>query len=99
MAGPALESMLTTPPTAPKQTGPYLAPTRVATGRMVEAAAFRVSVWVLAIALSMAGGVYLAAPAAGAVRAPRVTFYFGLKRPEARARAAFFAVQQPGSRT
>jgi kumamolisin len=27
---------------------------------------------------------------------PRVTFYFGLTRPEAAARAAFFAVQRPG---
>ena len=28
---------------------------------------------------------------------PRTTFYFGLRRPEARARRAFFAVPQPGS--
>ena len=28
---------------------------------------------------------------------PRITFYFGLRRPEAWARRAFFAVQQPGS--
>ncbi len=28
---------------------------------------------------------------------PRTTFYFGLGRPEARARRAFFAVPQPGS--
>jgi hypothetical protein len=28
-----------------------------------------------------------------------ITFYFGLKRPEAAAQAAFFAVEQPGSRT
>jgi kumamolisin len=29
----------------------------------------------------------------------RITFYFGLTRPEARARQAFFAVQRPGSST
>lgn len=43
------------------------------------------------------------APAASAASAaapsPRITFYFGLKRPEAAARSAFFAVQQPRSRT
>jgi kumamolisin len=41
----------------------------------------------------------LAVPSARAARAasPRITFYFGLRRPEAQARRAFFAVQQPGS--
>lgn len=34
---------------------------------------------------------------ATAAPSPRITFFFGLKRPEAQARAAFFAVQQPGS--
>src|SRR5205807_2191604 len=38
-----------------------------------------------------------AAAAAPAAAAPRITFYFGLKRPEAKAVAAFFAVQEPGS--
>ena len=38
-------------------------------------------------------------PAAVAAPSPRITFYFGLARPEAEARAAFFAVQQPGSAT
>ncbi len=37
----------------------------------------------------------LSAPAAA--RSPKVTFYFGLERPEARARDAFTAVSQPGS--
>jgi hypothetical protein len=39
--------------------------------------------------------------AAGASAAvpKRITFYFGLARPEARAQAAFFAVQRPGSAT
>ena len=32
-------------------------------------------------------------------RGPVLTFYFGLKRPEAKAMAAFWAVQQPGSPT
>ena len=33
----------------------------------------------------------------GAERPPVLTFYFGLKRPEAKAVAAFWAVQRPGS--
>ena len=45
----------------------------------------------------------IAAAAAAATPADakpiRITFYFGLKRPEAQAVAAFFAVQQPGSAT
>jgi subtilase family serine protease len=45
----------------------------------------------------------LSSPATGeaatAARTRSITFYFGLKRPEARARAAFYAVQQPGSPT
>jgi len=36
-------------------------------------------------------------PAAMGATTHRITFYFGLQRPEAQARAAFFAVQQPGS--
>jgi subtilase family serine protease len=36
-------------------------------------------------------------PVAGAASSPRITFFFGLKRPESQARTAFFAVQQPGS--
>jgi subtilase family serine protease len=40
----------------------------------------------------------LGAAATPAVAAPaRITFYFGLKRPEAQAVSAFWAVQQPGS--
>lgn len=39
-----------------------------------------------------------AAPAASG-RSPHITFYFGLTRPEAAARATFFAVQRPGSAT
>jgi subtilase family serine protease len=38
-------------------------------------------------------------PAAMGATSPRITFFFGLQRPEASARAAFFAVQQPGSPT
>lgn len=42
----------------------------------------------------------LAATATSAAAAPpRIAFYFGLKRPEAKAVAAFWAVQQPGSPT
>lgn len=47
----------------------------------------------LALALLLA----LAAPAAAA--SPKVTFYFGLDRPETSARQAFTAVQTPGSAT
>ena len=36
---------------------------------------------------------------AAARRSPAITFYFGLKRPEAQAQAAFFAVGRPGSST
>jgi subtilase family serine protease len=37
-------------------------------------------------------------PSGGAApRSARVTFYFGLKRPEAKARSAFFSMQRPGS--
>jgi subtilase family serine protease len=56
-----------------------------------------------ALALGLATPV-LTVPSASAASAggrgslsPRITFYFGLRRPEARARQAFFAVQQPGS--
>ncbi|HUA48195.1 MAG TPA: protease pro-enzyme activation domain-containing protein [Solirubrobacteraceae bacterium] len=37
------------------------------------------------------------ARAAHAAASPRISFYFGLRRPEAQARRMFFAVQQPGS--
>ncbi|HEY3726518.1 MAG TPA: protease pro-enzyme activation domain-containing protein [Solirubrobacteraceae bacterium] len=40
-----------------------------------------------------------ATAASAAAPSPRITFYFGLKRPEQRAAAAFFAVQRPGSPT
>jgi kumamolisin len=40
-----------------------------------------------------------ALPVGAAARSPRITFYLGLKRPEAAARAAFFAVQAPSSPT
>jgi subtilase family serine protease len=39
------------------------------------------------------------APTALAAPPKRITFYFGLTRPEASARRAFFAVQRPGSST
>ncbi len=39
----------------------------------------------------------LALAASAAASPLRITIYFGLKRPEAAARSAFFAVQQPGS--
>ena len=50
-----------------------------------------------ALALSLLLALCCGSAALGAVRSPRVTFYFGLKRPEASAERAFFAVEQPGS--
>ena len=41
----------------------------------------------------------MAVPAGASASSPRITYYFGLTRPESKARAAFFAVQQPGSTT
>jgi kumamolisin len=38
-------------------------------------------------------------PAVAASTSPRITWYFGLRRPEAAAVSAFYAVQQPGSPT
>ena len=50
------------------------------------------------VALVLLGG---AAPATAAAASggDRISFYFGLERPEGAARAAFMAVQQPGSAT
>jgi hypothetical protein len=56
----------------------------------------------LALALTLTLVAVLAtssAPAAAAPHSPQVTFYFGLERPEAGARAAFSAVSRPGSAT
>jgi kumamolisin len=50
-----------------------------------------------ATTLALAAALIGAAPAAAA--APEITFYFGLERPEGRARAAFAAVGDPGSAT
>jgi len=57
------------------------------------AAAMGLSLATLCLAVPSAG----AARPAGGSPSPRITFYFGLRRPEAQARRAFFAVQQPGS--
>jgi kumamolisin len=51
-----------------------------------------------AVLLGLALGSLAVLPgAAAARRSPTISFYFGLKRPEARAQAAFFAVGRPGS--
>ena len=50
-----------------------------------------------AIALAIALGGLGVAQAPAAARSPEITFYFGLERPESRARAAFQAVGDPGS--
>ncbi len=47
------------------------------------------------VAASSGGAARASAPRAAA--SPTITFYFGLKRPEAQARVAFFAVEQPHS--
>ncbi len=72
---------------------------------MVEGARRRPTVAVLVIVLACAApllgvvsGRGRAAPVRAAARTPVISFYFGLRRPESRAVAAFFAVQQPGSR-
>lgn len=51
----------------------------------------------VACALGLCAALSGVAPAGAAARGPTITFFFGLARPEAQARAAFFAVQQPGS--
>lgn len=61
------------------------------------------AVWIAAFAVAL-GLAFAAAEAPStaarsAAKSPTITFYLGLKRPEARAVAAFFAVQQPGSPT
>lgn len=52
-----------------------------------------------AVAVAMALAAFAGAASAALAASPRITLYFGLTRPEAQARSAFFAVQQPGSPT
>jgi kumamolisin len=52
---------------------------------------------VLALTLTLAG--LVASPVSAAADSSKITFYFGLKRPESRARTAFFAVGDPSSAT
>ena len=54
------------------------------------AAAMGMTLATLCLAVPLASAAHPAA-------SPRITFYFGLRRPEAQARRAFFAVQQPGA--
>jgi Pro-kumamolisin, activation domain len=54
---------------------------------------------VILAALALGLGALGAASASAVPRSTKITFYFGLARPEAKARAAFFAVGQPGSPT
>ena len=70
------------------------------TGRRVSVGLIIGAVVVLCVALLL-GAARSRAVSAGqaAGRGPVLTFYFGLKRPESRAIAAFWAVQQPGSAT
>lgn len=50
------------------------------------------------VALALLASAAVSAPAPAAAKSsPRVTFYFGLKRPEASARQAFWTVSQPSS--
>ena len=50
-------------------------------------------------ALTLVAGRLGASSARAAGRSPVISFYFGLRRPESQAVAAFFAVEQPGGRT
>ena len=63
-------------------------------GQRTPRAVARIAV-ALVLALAVAGSCAVSAIA----RSPEITFYFGLERPEARARAAFVAVGHPGSPT
>jgi len=56
----------------------------------------RLTRWGLLLGVVIAG-VWAASASAAAPK--RITFYFGLARPETQARTAFFAVQRPGSST
>jgi len=60
-------------------------------GRVSAAAGLSVALLACVLPVSASGSV------AVAERAPMLTFYFGLQRPDAKAVAAFWAVQQPGS--
>src|SRR6202042_537435 len=80
---PRQRRLVTTTPGVPQVVARYVARMR-RLGRVLA----------LMIVLGL-GGV----PAAMGATSPRITFFFGLQRPEASARAAFFAVQQPGSPT
>jgi kumamolisin len=51
------------------------------------------------VILVLALGALAASPVAAAARSPTITFYFGLKRPESQARAAFFAAGDPSAAT
>jgi hypothetical protein len=75
---------------------------------MVEGARRRLTVAAVLIGLACATGMAAiavvpgpgaAATARAAARAPVITFYFGLRRPESRAISAFYAVGQPGTRS
>jgi kumamolisin len=59
----------------------------------------RVRLGLVALALALTVGALGTSPARTASRLARITFYFGLARPESSARAAFFAVGSPGSTT
>jgi len=69
-------------------------------GRRVSALVVMGVVAVVCATLLLSATRSRAVPAGQAVeRGPVLTFYFGLKRPESQAVAAFWAVQQPGSAT
>jgi hypothetical protein len=69
-------------------------------GRRVSAGLVMGAVVVVCVALLLSAARSRAVSAGQtAGRGPVLTFYFGLKRPESKAVAAFWAVQQPGSAT
>jgi Pro-kumamolisin, activation domain len=65
--------------------------------RVWAALALGAAMLALAILLLTAPGSRAGSAARTAKRPPVLTFYFGLKRPDAKAVAAFWAVQRPGS--
>jgi hypothetical protein len=67
------------------------------TGRGSTALGLGVAMLACVAVLVNAPGSRAVSAAGSAARGPVLTFYFGLKRPEKKAVAAFWAVQQPGS--
>ena len=70
---------------------------RTCSQRAARIASRAMSSRVLGVALLALASLVPAAAAAAAPASPTITYYFGLERPEAAARAAYFAAGDPGS--